>query len=92
MENTSYVVVKSAFGDIWIGTVKLAPDNKKIFSDIEKAISRGIDFFIDRHCEEMEEIQNGTTENIELQDEYEAIINAESNKLDDATELAKFFV
>ena len=45
----SYAVVKSVFGDIWVGKSKHKADEKRFFSDIEDAYNKAEDYFCEQH-------------------------------------------
>jgi len=47
----NYAVVKSIFGDYWIGKTKLNPIKEKIFSDIDDAIQKAEELFLDSHID-----------------------------------------
>jgi len=44
----NYAVVRTIFGDYWVGKTKLKADEKKIFKNIRYAIEKAQDLFIDQ--------------------------------------------
>ena len=45
----NYAVIKSIFGDLWVGKTKLKADEDSIFSDKEDAINLAEQLFEDNH-------------------------------------------
>jgi hypothetical protein len=47
----NYAVVRSVFGDYWVGKTKLKADEERIFVDIQVAIQRAEELFKDDHID-----------------------------------------
>lgn len=45
----SYAIVRTMFGDIWIGKTQLKPDEKDIFSSLPQALDRAKEIFQEFH-------------------------------------------
>ena len=60
-KSLNYAIVRSIFGDYWVGLTKLVADEKNIFSKREDAVNRAQDLFcsenpeFDCHAEEGDE-------------------------------------
>ena len=48
-EKWNYAVVKSVFGDFWVGKTKLLPVKEKIFNNIQEAIQHAEELFMESH-------------------------------------------
>jgi len=59
----NFVVMKSGFGDYWIGGTKLEADEKVVFSDFESAIEKAED--LNDSIENQEELEEMTEEEVE---------------------------
>lgn len=46
----NYAIVRSIFGDYWIGKTKLKADKIKVFSDVEDCIRLVEEKFLREHC------------------------------------------
>ncbi len=42
-ETWNYVIMRSGFGDYWVGKIKLPVDNKSIFTTFEEATENAMD-------------------------------------------------
>ena len=45
----NYAIVRSIFGDYWVGKTLLKADEKSIFSKIETAVNRAQDLYCEQH-------------------------------------------
>lgn len=59
----NFAVLKSAFGDYWVGKIKLEPDNKSIFPTFAKAINRAL--ALNDSVENADELEMTEEEDIE---------------------------
>ncbi len=62
----SYAVLRSGFGDVWIGKVALDPDGNSIFADFDDAIERARE--LNDSIENAAELDDTTEEDLELLD------------------------
>lgn len=81
----NYAVVRSLFGDLWIGKTKLKPQKEKIFADPEDAVEKAQQLFQDSHLD-FDELAEPNDENYndELLYEYEKL-----SELEDIEEIRK---
>ena len=45
----NYAVMKSIFGDLWVGKTTLSVKDEIIFSELEEAIDKATDLFLEHH-------------------------------------------
>ena len=74
-----YAVVRSVFGDYWVGKTMLPLIKEKIFVDVEDAIQKAEELFLDSHMDFDPDLD-------ENDENYNDSIAYEFEKLSDVTE------
>ena len=90
----NFAVVRSMFGDLWIGKTKLEPVKDKIFIELNDAIEKAKNLFMDSHMDfdpSLEEDDDGYE--YELAEQYEEFdITSEETAEEIKKDIAKFIV
>jgi len=83
----NFAVVKSIFGNLWIGKTKLAPVKDKVFTDLSEAIEKAQGLFMEDHIDfDPSLVEDDEFYDCELEVEYNEL---EMTTEEDAEEIKK---
>ena len=87
----NYAVMRSAFGDLWVGKTKLSTKKDRIFANITDAIYRAEMLFEDAHFDF--DADDEDNNDMDLQEQYESIVFASEDEVEEiGKEMGKFIV
>lgn len=89
----NYAVMRSIFGDLWVGKTKLSVGKDRVFADVNDAIEKAKMLFEDRHPDFDVEDEYNEDNNMDLQAQYTSIVETEENEIElIRKEMEKFIV
>jgi len=90
----NFAVVRSMFGDYWVGKTDLPLDKEKIFKTVQEAVDAAKELFLDAHPDfDPDDDESELVEaNPELRQQYEDILECEHKPIKEIEEAPKNFL